>query len=107
MDNEAVAATFADTDAQWAVEAEFNSDTFAPVEADAFEPAEVDDALVVTALADEDAVALEQGIADVFDTLRAEVEEHDEDADEVEPTYALLAELNRLWVQPQSLAALS
>lgn len=48
---------------------------------------------VETSLDFEDEAALEEGIASIFDTLLAE-------AHEVEPTYALLAELNRMWAQP-------
>ena len=51
-------------------------------------PADEEDA-VETDLGEEDEEALEIGIASVFDTLRSE-----------EPTFALLAELNRLWAQP-------
>ena len=50
-----------------------------------------DDVTVETSLDLADEEALETGIASVFDTLRAEAEE---------PTYALLAELNRIWSQP-------
>jgi hypothetical protein len=104
MDNEAVTATFADTEAQWAVEAAFDDGAL-----ETPEPAEADEAIAATALAEEDAEALELGIASVFDTLRAEVESDDvDDFDEpVEPTYALLNELNRLWAQPQALSSLS
>jgi hypothetical protein len=52
-----------------------------------------DDVAITTSLDLADEEALEQGIASVFDTLLAE-------AHEVEPTYALLAELDRLWSQP-------
>jgi len=48
-----------------------------------------DDEMIETSLAAAEEEALESGIASVFDTLRAE-----------EPTFALLDELNRLWVQP-------
>ena len=48
---------------------------------------------VSTPLDEADEVALADGIASVFDALRAEVEE-------VDPTFALLAELNRLWAEP-------
>ena len=47
------------------------------------------DAVIETALDTADEEALEMGIASVFGTLREE-----------EPTYALLAELNRLWAEP-------
>lgn len=52
-----------------------------------------DEVTVTTSLQDADEAALELGIASVFDTLLAE-------AHDVDPTYALLAELNRLWVEP-------
>jgi hypothetical protein len=48
-------------------------------------------AAVATSLDEADEEALELGIASVFDELRAEFEE---------PTFALLAELNRIWAQP-------
>ena len=48
---------------------------------------------VKTPLDVEDEAALELGIASVFDTLLAE-------AHEVDPTYVLLDELNRMWEQP-------
>jgi hypothetical protein len=57
--------------------------------------------VVTTPLADEDAEALEQGIVLMFETLREEIESSDDDStDDVEPTLALLAELNRIWAQP-------
>jgi hypothetical protein len=81
-----VTATFAEVETQWAAEASL---------AGAPDP----DAAPLAAA---DAAALELGIADVFDTLRAEAL-----ADPaLEPTYALLAELNRLWAAPQPLTAL-
>ncbi len=73
---------------------------------------------VETTLADDDEAALEAGIASVFDAILAEgfempIAENDDDAaseddaDEniadaegADPTFALLAELNRLWAQP-------
>jgi hypothetical protein len=102
MDNEAVSATLTDAVAQWAVET--------AVETGDVETGEVatTDAEAI-ALAEEDAEALEMGIASVFDSLRAEAEA-DDPADfdgPVEPTFALLAELNRMWAQPQALSALS
>ena len=48
---------------------------------------------VSTPLDDEDEAALADGIASVFDALRAEAEDED-------PTFVLLAELNRLWAEP-------
>jgi hypothetical protein len=56
--------------------------------------------IAATPLADEDAEALEQGIVSMFETLREEIEAADDNSAEVEPTVALLAELNRLWAQP-------
>jgi hypothetical protein len=74
---------------------------------DGLEMAGADEALIVTDLTAEDAEALEQGIVDMFETIRGEVEVSDgamddeaEDDGEVEPTLALLAELNRIWAQP-------
>jgi hypothetical protein len=73
---------------------------------------------IETTLDDADEAALEAGIASVFDAILAEgfempVAENDDDAaseddaDEniadaegADPTFALLAELNRLWAQP-------
>jgi hypothetical protein len=52
-----------------------------------------DEIEVTTSLDEADEQALARGIATVFDTLLAE-------AHEVEPTYALLAELNRIWAEP-------
>lgn len=58
-----------------------------------------EDGLGADALLDEaDAAALEEGIASVFGTLRAETEGSDE-ADAADSTFALLEELNRLWAQ--------
>jgi hypothetical protein len=57
-------------------------------------------AAIVTPLAAEDEEALEAGIASMFEDLRLADVEPDEDADEGGPTFALLAELNRLWAQP-------
>lgn len=48
---------------------------------------------VATSLEAADEEALAEGIATVFDSLLAE-------AHESEPTYALLAELNRIWAEP-------
>jgi hypothetical protein len=72
---------------------------------------------IETTLADADEEALEAGIASVFDTILAEgfetpLAENDDDfaatddaddditAEGTDPTYALLAELDRLWAQP-------
>lgn len=90
MESIEMTAAFADAEAQWAVEAPTNPDAIgAP-----------------TDLADEDAEALEQGIATIFDTLRAEADPSTAD-DGVEPIFALLDELNRLWAQPQALSSLN
>jgi hypothetical protein len=53
---------------------------------------EADEAAIETSLDVADEEALEDGIASVFGTLRAEAEDG--------PTYALLAELNRIWAEP-------
>jgi hypothetical protein len=49
----------------------------------------VNEIVVETALDTADEEALEMGIASVFGTIRDE-----------EPTFALLAELNRIWAEP-------
>jgi hypothetical protein len=60
-------------------------------------PAHAEDVIVATVLAEEDSEALEQGIALVFDSIRAEEAANEDEP--VEPTYALLEELNRIWAQ--------
>ena len=72
---------------------------------------------IETTLADADEAALEAGIASVFDTILAEgfetpLAENDDDfateddadrtvgGEDSDTTFALLAELNRLWAQP-------
>jgi hypothetical protein len=70
---------------------------------------------IETPLADVDEAALEAGIASVFDSILSEgfhVPANDDagtpqqdsieaaSEDEADPTFALLAELNRLWAQP-------
>ncbi|HHY50991.1 MAG TPA: hypothetical protein GYA10_14745 [Alphaproteobacteria bacterium] len=77
-----------------------------------------DASAIETTLNAEDAAALEQGIASVFDRLRAEAggleadnaaggeaatpERDTHDTIGVEPTFALLAELNRLWARAEA-----
>jgi hypothetical protein len=71
---------------------------------------------IETPLADADEAALEAGIASVFDTILAEgfdapandlgphddaaSEDDAESEDDSDATFALLAELNRIWAQP-------
>lgn len=60
---------------------------------------------VTTPLDEQDEAALADGIASVFDALRAEAADEGSPAgtagnDNEETTYALLAELNRLWAEP-------
>ena len=56
---------------------------------------------IETPLAAADEAALEAGIASLFETLMQEdAAEEADDEDGIEPTIALLAELNRLWAQP-------
>lgn len=75
-----------------------------------------DASAIETTLNAEDAAALEQGIASIFDRLRAESGSAVADNDDgdgatatqdnetigVEPTFALLAELNRLWARAEA-----
>jgi hypothetical protein len=61
------------------------------------------DGPVETMLDSADELALEAGIASVFDSLRSSDAAYappQDEAGEVEPTLALLDELNRLWAQP-------
>jgi hypothetical protein len=65
---------------------------------------------IETPLADADEAALEAGIASVFDTILAEgfdapandlgPQDDTESEDDSDATFALLAELNRIWAQP-------
>ena len=61
-----------------------------------FGDATPDCAAVSTPLGEAEEEALELGIATVFESLMAE----SGDAGEGDPTFALLAELNRLWSAP-------
>lgn len=121
MGNEA--EFFATDGAPFAVEAAFEHE---PYDGHATVAADVEAARPVgeveTSLADEDEAALEAGIASVFDSILAGTGDEytgaadglDEDGDDafdvlpaefgedgtLEPTLALLAELNRIWAQP-------
>lgn len=96
------------------VEAMFEAEPYAGASIVAVDDIETaDPAEVETPLADADEQALEAGIASIFDTLLSEGFDADEEAAfaiegtgavddeaEIEPTIALLAELDRLWAQP-------
>lgn len=59
-----------------------------------------DERQVSTPLEEADEEALAQGIASVFESLRSDPEGDEVEGDEGDPTFALLAELNRLWAEP-------
>jgi hypothetical protein len=100
-----------------AVEAAFEAEPYAGlsiVSVDDLQAIEI--GAIETPLADADEAALEAGIASVFDTILAEgfdapandlrpqegAAQNDdaESEDDSDATFALLAELNRLWAQP-------
>jgi hypothetical protein len=68
---------------------------FDSVEHDA--AAHLESIVSVLPLAEEDSAALEEGIALVFGNILAEEAANEDHA--LEPTYALLDELNRIWAQ--------
>lgn len=85
---------------------EQTAETDGAMDADSYVDVEIveDDGVRADAVLDEaDAAALEQGIASVFGSLRAETEGSDEEgeADAADTTFALLEELNRLWAQAE------